>query len=213
MSLIFEPYKPVIVTSCRTLALERSRVQQLRKELGSQCGLYELWTAGVRHNQDMALPLAQEVVNGVFDQHRVEETDEALKIHDPFVFIPLRQEMVLDEPWRDRARLTLIGDLTRLGHRVAVLAPDPETYEYADPAQLEMTRRAGAAKEDIILFSKQEHDEPGGSLPFPRDLFVQLGNTVYVSPANTIPTIGTISSGGPAGCKGITAGSGWVGKW
>ncbi|MDD5382997.1 MAG: hypothetical protein PHH60_05015 [Candidatus Margulisbacteria bacterium] len=187
MSLIVAPYKPVVVTSCRTLTLERSRAELLRRELGKERSLYEMWSAATSHYKSMALALAQDLVGGAFDQRRVEETDEAFKVHDPFVFIPLRQEMVLDEAWRDQARLTLIGDLKRLGHRVAVLAPDPEVYEYSDPRQLEKVKAAGAAEKDIVLMAKNSADEPGGALPFPRDLFVQLDDTIYISPGEHNP--------------------------
>ncbi|MFA5113963.1 MAG: hypothetical protein WC529_06705 [Candidatus Margulisiibacteriota bacterium] len=187
MPTIAAPRQTVLFTSCRTLAMERSHFRRIEREFGQEIGLLGLYTAGIALHQKEVLPLAERVVHGGFDRRMVEETEEDFRIHDPLLYLTMRQEMVWDEPWRDLARLVVMSDLTRLGHRVAAFAPDPEVYEYADPQQLELVKEAGVAERDIIFLAKPSHDEPTGSIAFPRDLFVQQKDTVYVAPGEHNP--------------------------
>jgi len=183
MSPIISPCrtKPVIITSGRTLAMERSAARQLRRELGPDTDLYQAWGLINIYRQAEFLPLAMEVLRSGFPGQDVTETEEAFRINNPLIYLPLRQEMVLDEKWRDQARLTLASDLTKLGFRVASLMPDPKVYEYAFPDQIEKMQEAGVAKEDIIFTARSSHGEMSGSIAFPRDLFTQIGDTVYLS--------------------------------
>jgi len=182
MLSIVSPYKPVIVTSCRTLVLECSYVKEIKRAFGPEVGIHEAWRMGVLKNQAETLPKAIELVQGKLPQEDVSETDEHFKINDLFLCLKLRQEMILDQEWRDEARLTLVSDLTNLGFRVAALIPDPKVYQYADPTQIEKMRTAGVAEEDMIFISHTDQENPVGSFDFPRDLFVQIDNTVYLSP-------------------------------
>jgi hypothetical protein len=84
---------------------------------------------------------------------------------------------------REKARLTLVSDLTKLGFRVGMIANDPEHYEMFNPLFLEEARRAGVDDQNMKLIAPKSSDVGDVFAYFPRDLFIQFGETVYLNHA------------------------------
>lgn len=180
--------KPVVVTSNRTFAVRHDALRALKVKLRQAISVSELAMLAPLVNLEQVEPLLRAVLAGQFGEEMVEETESAIRIKDPRIFLPLRQEMLSNrEAWRDSARLMLIKDLVGLGMRVAVLTPDPVVYELANPNFVDQAKAVGVKSEDIIDLHKEAESDGPGSISYPRDLFVQLEDTVYLSPGEHNP--------------------------
>lgn len=180
---------PVIITSIRTAPMRKSVAAQIRKDIGEgEIPLRQISAIYREHRiKPQVMKTAQDILRGRVPQEWVEECEQGFKIKHPILIELLRKDVVEEEELRDLARLTLMSDLTQLGHRVALLTPDPRVYELTNPHALDQAQAAGIAPEDIIPLHTEEKDDYAVKIAFPRDLFVQLGNTVYFSPEDAGP--------------------------
>lgn len=178
-------YKPAIVTSSCVPALRHTTARKMRAITGDDFSLSDLVEQDrAMHIKPELMQIANSIIRGEFGSEMVEECNEGYRIKHPMLIGLLTQNKdVVEDRKRAQARLTLISDLSRLGYRVALLAHDPDIYEFMDPNFLTEAEKAGVQKNDIIFLNAPEEYDPEAKMTFPRDMFVQLGNTVYINPS------------------------------
>jgi len=175
--------RPVLLTAAQTPFINRGKYQEVLR----QCGLDRETPWGMTYEvcrQEKlsgSLTLAEEILchRGRLDW--VEECEEGYRLHGPLA-MEMRVETCADEATRDEARLTLLADFRRFGYQTALLAMDPAEYDTVNPGFNDEAIARGLMPRDLLLI-KREQELPGSiGLSFPRDLFTQLAETVYINP-------------------------------
>lgn len=92
----------------------------------------------------------------------------------------MREDVVDGGESRRDARLTMISDLARLGNRIALVTYNPELYEDVDPSFIPQAIESGVDPNDIIEVETMTNQPVQPN--FMRDIFNQLGDTLYFNP-------------------------------
>lgn len=175
--------KPVMITAAQTPFINRNIFHKMLGENHLDPGITwrEADEASRIVDVGRSLKKVKDILHKCGRQQDVEECEEGFRIGGELAN-KLRVDYFADEATRDRARLTMIADLKRLGYRVAMLAMDPAEYELRNTGFNAEAVGNGLEPQDMILMKKKQDGQGEFSLSFPRDLFVQLGRTVYVNP-------------------------------
>ncbi|MFA5840355.1 MAG: hypothetical protein WC890_06855 [Candidatus Margulisiibacteriota bacterium] len=180
--------------------MSKRAAQQIRRQIGLDRSLAEIteWHRNCNLKPGV-LEAARQIMRGRMPREACVECEDGYRITHPQLIEMVRQDLVSDAE-RITAKQAMATDLVLLGFRVMLIMYDPKRYEHLDPHLLEKAKATGIKDEDLVLLEAEKDDEMPCSLAFPRDLFVQLDDRIYINP----------ECGGPINWKNLFQRASWL---
>ncbi|MCX5748789.1 MAG: hypothetical protein NTZ10_00880 [Candidatus Saganbacteria bacterium] len=181
---IIRGYKPVIITTPSDFTCKPEAARTIERAVSREFGLHipvnqvvEEFEARVKGAK--IIQIAQTVDRRIYRDGITLDGNTFYIENGRIALAFMEQIFSRKEAW-GKAKKVLMQDLISLGYRIGLLAPDPKIYEYFGSNVINEAKDIGIREQDIVHISDQR--KPMLKIKFLRDNFVQIADTLYVTP-------------------------------